>query len=154
MIYKKIITYGTFDMFHIGHLNLIKKIKEIGSEVIIGVSTDEFNEEKGKKCIIPYEQRAEIVRCISGVDLVIAESDWDQKVSDIRKYSVDCFVMGSDWDGKFDYLQDLCEVVYLPRTDGISTTEIKELLKGFSPTFKKDFNNMFNILDTLRQDLM
>ena len=153
MKHKTVLTYGTFDMFHIGHLNLINRIKELGSTVIIGVSTDEFNQEKGKRCVIPYAQRAEIVQAIVGVDLVIPENNWEQKRKDIEKYSVDCFVMGNDWEGKFDNLLDLCEVMYLPRTEGVSSTEIKEMLKGFSPTFKKDIDNMFSILESIRNEL-
>lgn len=153
MKYKSVLTYGTFDMFHIGHLNLINRIKELGSHVVIGVSTDEFNQEKGKKCVIPYAQRAAIVKAISGVDLVIPESGWDQKRKDIQKYDIDCFVMGHDWEGKFDNLRDICEVMYLPRTEGVSSTEIKEMLKGFSPTFKKDIDNMFSILESIKNEL-
>ncbi len=150
---KTVITYGTFDMFHIGHLELIKRIRNIGDKVIIGVSTDEFNTEKGKKCVIPYNQRAEIVKSICGVDLVIPECSWDQKTKDIKKYSVDCFVMGNDWEGRFDDLKSLCEVVYLPRTDGVSTTEIKNLLNGISPTLKEDIDKMFSILIALKKEI-
>lgn len=127
--YNTCITYGTYDMFHVGHLNLLKRIKDLCSNLIVAVSTDEFNELKGKKCVIPYEQRAAIVAGIKYVDKVIPEQCWEQKRYDIDKYSVDCFVMGDDWKGKFDLLADKCEVLYLPRTDGISTTELKEKLK-------------------------
>jgi len=125
---KTVITYGTFDMFHIGHLRLIQRLTKLGDKLIIAVSTDEFNALKGKKNIIPFEQRAEIVNNIKGVDLVIPENSWEQKIEDIKKYNVDVFAIGDDWEGKFDFLKEYCEVVYLPRTEGISTTEIKEYI--------------------------
>ncbi|QCI29080.1 glycerol-3-phosphate cytidylyltransferase [Caminibacter pacificus] len=125
---KTVITYGTFDLFHIGHLKLIERLRNIGDRLIVAVSTDEFNEIKGKKTIIPYEERAEIVANIKGVDLVIPEVSWEQKIEDIKKYNVDIFAIGDDWKGKFDFLKDYCEVIYLPRTHGISTTQIKQKL--------------------------
>ena len=125
---KTVITYGTFDMFHIGHLKLIRRLKTCGDRLIIGVSTDVFNEKKGKKCIIPFEQRKEIVENIKGVDLVIAENSWNQKIEDIKKYKADVFIMGDDWKGEFDHLKEFCEVQYLPRTEGISTTELKNIV--------------------------
>ena len=127
--YNTCITYGTFDLFHVGHLNLLKRIKSMCTNLVVAVSSDEFNELKGKKCVIPYEQRAAIVSGIKYVDKVIPENSWEQKVDDIRKYNVDCFVMGNDWEGKFDFLRDYCEVFYLPRTEGISTTDLKQRLK-------------------------
>lgn len=127
--YNTCITYGTFDLFHIGHLNILKRIKEMCNTLIVAVSTDEFNKVKGKTCVIPFEQRAAIVAGIRYVDKVIPETDWTQKENDVEKYNVDCFVMGNDWEGKFDFLKDKCDVVYLPRTDGISTTQLKEILK-------------------------
>ena len=134
---KTVITYGTFDMFHIGHLKLIQKLKKLGDKLIIAVSTDEFNELKGKKTIIPFDQRAEIVENIKGVDLVIPEKSWEQKIEDIKKYNVDIFAIGDDWKGKFDFLKDYCEVIYLPRTESISTTEIKQYI-ATSKHLKKD----------------
>lgn len=127
--YNTCITYGTFDLFHIGHLKLLERIKSMCSNLIVAVSTDEFNKLKGKTCIIPYEQRAAIVAEIKYVDKVIPEDNWEQKITDVEKYNVDCFVMGNDWEGKFDFLKEKCEVVYLPRTDGISTTLLKEKIK-------------------------
>ena len=127
--YNTCITYGTFDLFHIGHLNILKRIKDMCNTLIVAVSTDEFNKVKGKTCVIPFEQRAAIVAGIRYVDKVIPETDWAQKENDVEKYNVDCFVMGNDWEGKFDFLKDKCNVVYLPRTDGISTTQLKEILK-------------------------
>jgi glycerol-3-phosphate cytidylyltransferase len=130
---KVVITYGTFDLFHIGHLRLLQRAKQFGDWLIVGVSTDEFNRIKGKHAIIPYEQRAEIVANIKCVDQVIPEESWDQKVEDVKKYGVDVLVMGDDWKGKFDYLKDYgVEVVYLPRTKGISTTKIKKILAAAS----------------------
>ena len=110
---KTVITYGTFDMFHIGHLRLLQRQKELGDRLIVAVSTDEFSEEKNKKLLIPYEQRVEIIANIKCVDEVIAEESWEQKISDIEKYDVDIFSMGKDWEGKFDFLKEYCEVIYL-----------------------------------------
>lgn len=126
---KIVITYGTFDMFHIGHLRLLQRLKKLGDKLIVAVSTDEFNAIKGKATVIPFADRVEIVQNIKCVDEVIAENDWEQKVSDIQKYNVSIFAMGNDWEGKFDYLKEWCEVVYLPRTEGISTSYLKQVLK-------------------------
>lgn len=127
---KKVITYGTFDLFHIGHLNLLKRAKELGDYLIVAVSSDTFNlVEKNKVCQIRDKERMEIVQAIRYVDEVIREESWDQKVNDINTYDVDVFVIGDDWEGKFDFLKEQCEVVYLSRTEGISTTEIKNELK-------------------------
>ena len=124
---KKVITYGTFDLLHAGHINLLRRAKELGDYLIVVVSTDEFNwNEKQKKCYFSYEERKKLVEAVRYVDLVIPEESWDQKVSDVQEYHVDTFVMGDDWKGKFDFLKEYCEVVYLPRTEGISTTKIKQ----------------------------
>jgi glycerol-3-phosphate cytidylyltransferase len=123
---KKVITYGTFDLFHIGHLEILRRAKELGDYLVVVISTDEFNwDEKQKTCVYPYEHRAEIVKAIRYVDEVISETSWEQKMTDVAKHDIDIFVMGDDWKGKFDFLKDQCEVVYLPRTDGISSTQIK-----------------------------
>ncbi|MBW7954902.1 glycerol-3-phosphate cytidylyltransferase [Candidatus Gracilibacteria bacterium] len=127
---KKILTYGTFDLFHIGHLNILKRAKELGDYLIVGVSGDEFNKLKHKSSYSNYEDRAEIVSSIKYVDKVIKEDNWEQKISDIKKYDIDIFVMGDDWKGKFDDLKEYCEVVYLPRTENISSSKIKNDLKG------------------------
>ena len=148
---KTVITYGTFDMFHIGHLRLIQRLQKLGNKIIVAVSTDEFNSVKGKKTIIPYEQRKEIVENIKGVDLVIPEHSWEQKISDIKKYNVDIFAIGKDWLGKFDFLRDYCEVVYLERTEGISTTKIKNALKSLSVS-REDIMKAFDILEQLKKD--
>lgn len=128
--YKRAITYGTYDLFHIGHLRLLKRIANLADELYVAVSSDEFNALKGKKCIVPFENRKEIVESLRMVTKVIREDNWEQKVTDVQKYGCDLFVMGSDWTGKFDFLKDYCEVIYLPRTEGVSTTEIKEEIKS------------------------
>ena len=151
---RKVITYGTFDLFHIGHLNLLKRAKGDFEYLIVAISTDEFNKGKGKKNIIPFDQRTEIVRNIRCVDEVIAESSWDQKIDDIKKYNIDRFVMGDDWTGKFDDLKEFCEVVYLPRTENISTTSLKDVLKSFSSVTKEETIRAFEILEQLRNDLL
>ena len=128
---KRVITYGTFDLFHVGHLRLLKRARELGDYLIVGVSTDEFNRLKGKKSVFPFEERKEIVESIKFVDKVIAEENWEQKIDDIKKYKIDIFVMGDDWKGKFDFLKKYCEVIYLPRTENISSTLLKDRLKDF-----------------------
>ena len=127
---KKVITYGTFDLLHYGHVNLLQRAKELGDYLIVAISTDEFNwNMKNKKCYFSYEERKRLVEAIRYVDLVIPEESWEQKVSDVKEFEVDTFVIGDDWEGKFDFLKDYCEVVYLPRTPEISTTQIKKDLK-------------------------
>ena len=125
---KKVITYGTFDLLHYGHINLLRRAKSLGDYLIVGLSTDEFNnKEKNKECYFDFENRKLLLDAVRYVDLVIPEETWDQKVLDIQKYNVDIFVIGDDWKGKFDYLEDFgIEVVYLPRTNEISTTKIKK----------------------------
>ena len=127
---KRVITYGTFDLLHYGHINLLRRAKQYGDYLIVALSTDEFNwNEKNKKCFFSYEQRKQLLESIRYVDLVIPEENWDQKRTDVKEYHIDTFVMGDDWKGKFDFLNDLCEVVYLPRTPEISTTQIKQELQ-------------------------
>jgi glycerol-3-phosphate cytidylyltransferase len=149
---KTIITYGTFDLFHIGHLNLLKRVKNLGDELIVAVSTDEFNTIKNKQTVIPYEQRAQIVEAIKYVDKVIPEKNWEQKIEDIKKYNVDIFVMGDDWEGKFDFLKEYCEVIYLPRTKDISTTELKQSLNKFLSIEVEDIEKAFNLLKKLKDN--
>lgn len=132
---KRILTYGTYDLLHWGHINLLKRAKQNGDYLIVGLSTDEFNQIKNKKAYHSYEVRKTMLEAIRYVDLVIPESDWEQKIQDIKDLKVDVFVMGDDWKGKFDYLEDYCEVIYLPRTEGISTTQIKKDL--FSDSIEK-----------------
>jgi len=149
----RVITYGTFDMFHIGHLNLLKRLKALGDELIVAVSSDEFNTLKGKEVFIPFEQRAAIVKSIKYVDKVIKEENWEQKIEDIKQYDIDIFAIGDDWEGKFDFLKDYCEVVYLERTKDISTTKIKETLGKFSSISKNDFLTLFNIIEKLKDEV-
>lgn len=149
---KIIITYGTFDMFHIGHLNLLKRLKELGDELIVAVSTDEFNSSKGKKVMIPYNQRSEIIENLKCVDRVIPEDCWEQKSTDAEKYNVDIFAMGDDWKGKFDFLENQCDVVYLERTKDISTTKLKKSLTNFLSIPKEDIINAFEVIEMLKQD--
>lgn len=128
---KKVITYGTFDLLHYGHVNLLERAKALGDYLIVVLSSDEFNwKEKNKKCYFTYEERKRLLEAIRYVDLVIPETSWSQKVEDIKEFKVDTFVMGDDWKGKFDYLSNYCEVVYLPRTPEISTTQIKHDLQA------------------------
>lgn len=122
---RTILTYGTFDLFHIGHLRILERASALGDRLIVGVSTDTFNAKKGKKSVIPFEHRRDIVAALRFVDLVIAEEDWEQKVEDIRAHGVHVFAMGDDWLGKFDFLSDYCEVRYLARTPEISSTGLK-----------------------------
>lgn len=123
---KKVLTYGTFDLLHWGHINLLKRAKELGDYLIVAVSTDEFNSVKNKKSYYSYENRKFILESIRFVDEVIPERNWDQKVQDVIRHDVDVFVMGDDWKGHFDFLKNYCKVVYLPRTVGISSTKIKK----------------------------
>ncbi len=127
---KKVITYGTFDLFHIGHLNILKRARALGDYLVVAISSDAFNAIKGKKCVIPDYERMAIVEAIKYVDEVILEETWEQKISDVQTHDIDVFVMGDDWTGKFDFLKEYCEVVYLPRTEGISTTQLKEELQA------------------------
>ena len=124
---KRVITYGTFDMLHYGHINLLQRAKELGDYLIVVLSTDEFNwNEKQKKCYFSFDQRKKLLEAVRYVDLVVPEDSWDQKRTDMHEYHVDTFVMGDDWKGKFDYLEEEgVEVVYLSRTPEISTTQIK-----------------------------
>ena len=135
---KKVITYGTFDLLHYGHINLLKRAKDQGDYLIVALSTNRFNEIKGKKCYFTYNERKLLVESIRYVDLVIPEESWEQKISDIKEFKVDVFVMGDDWQRKFDYLSDYCEVRYLSRTPEISTTEIKNDLDNLSNTLHID----------------
>lgn len=123
---KRIITYGTFDILHYGHINLLKRAKALGDYLVVVLSSDEFNKIKNKTSYYTYEQRKVLLEACRYVDLVVPEYTWEQKRDDIQKYQIDTFVMGDDWKGKFDFLSDLCEVIYLPRTPEISTTKIKQ----------------------------
>lgn len=128
MAIRRILTYGTFDLLHWGHIRLLKRARELGDYLVVALSTDEFNNGKGKQIYYPYETRKAILEAIRYVDLVIPEENWEQKLRDVQLYEIDAVVMGNDWEGsdRFEYLKEHCEMVYLPRTDGISTTQIKE----------------------------
>jgi glycerol-3-phosphate cytidylyltransferase len=123
---KKVITYGTYDLLHVGHINLLRRARELGDYLIVVVSSDEFNAIKGKKAYYSFEDRKKILEEIRYVDEVLPEYTWEHKIDDVVNNNVDVFVMGDDWTGKFDFLKEYCEVVYLPRTEGISTTKIKQ----------------------------
>jgi len=127
--FKTVLTYGTFDLLHYGHLEILRRASLLGDKLIVGISTDEFNELKGKTCVLPYEKRKELLESLDYVDKVIPEDNWEQKVSDVKENDVDIFVMGSDWEGKFDELKTYCKVIYFPRTKGISTTKLKSILE-------------------------
>lgn len=119
------LTYGTYDLFHVGHVRLFERIRQRYDRLVVAVSTDEFNAIKGKRSVVPYADRVEMVRSCRWVDEVIPETDWAQKERDIVAVGADAVVMGSDWEGRFDHLKPLCDVVYLPRTEGVSSTELK-----------------------------
>lgn len=125
---KKVITYGTFDLLHWGHINILRRAKEMGDYLVVAISTDEFNRLKHKEAYHNYENRKMILEAIRYVDEVIPENDWEQKIQDVQNHGIDLFVMGDDWAGEFDFLKDYCEVVYLNRTEGISTSQIKNEL--------------------------
>jgi glycerol-3-phosphate cytidylyltransferase len=128
---KRVITYGTFDLLHHGHINLLRRARAKGDSLIVGLSTDQFNELKGKKSYFPFEKRKLILESVRYVDLVIEESCWDQKINDIIAHNVSLFVIGDDWKGRFDNLKEVCEVEYLPRTAEVSTSQIKkDILNG------------------------
>lgn len=124
----KIITYGTFDLLHWGHINLLQRAKRLGDHLTVGLSTDEFNKEKNKESVFSYNERLKLLQGITYVDNVIPEFSWRQKVTDIQNYNIDIFVIGDDWVGEFDELKEYCQVIYLPRTKGISSTFIKRIL--------------------------
>ena len=126
--FKTVLTYGTFDLLHYGHLEILKRASLLGNKLIVGLSTDKFNEIKGKTCVLPYQKRKELIESLDYVDKVIPENNWDQKVTDIQGNNIDIFVMGDDWEGKFDELKVFCEVIYLPRTKGISSSKLRSIL--------------------------
>ena len=127
---KKVITYGTFDLLHYGHINILKRARELGDYLVVAISSDEFNKLKNKKAYFSYEERKLMVEAIRYVDEVIPENTWEQKIEDVKEHNIDVFVMGDDWEGKFDFLQAYCKVVYLPRTEGISSSALKTRLHG------------------------
>jgi glycerol-3-phosphate cytidylyltransferase len=124
---KRVITYGSFDLLHYGHINLLKRAKDLGDYLIVGLSTEDYQfRKKQNSCYFSYEERKLLLEAIRYVDLVIPEYSWEQKIEDIKKYEIDTYVVGNDWYGKLDYLKEYCQVVYLERTPEISTTKIKE----------------------------
>ena len=123
---KTVITYGTYDVLHRGHINVLRRAKALGDKLIVAISSDKFNAGKNKSAFLNLENRKTVLEAIRFVDEVIVEETWEQKIQDIKKYNVDIFVIGDDWEGEFDFLKEYCEVVYLPRTEGISSTEIRE----------------------------
>lgn len=130
---RRVITYGTFDLLHYGHINLLQRAKSMGDYLIVALSTDEFNwKEKQKKCYFSYEERKRLLEAVRYVDLVIPEENWEQKISDVKAYHINTFVIGDDWEGKFDFLKEYCDVIYLPRTPEISTTQIKKDLNNIN----------------------
>jgi glycerol-3-phosphate cytidylyltransferase len=143
---KTVITYGTYDLFHIGHLNILRRLREMGDRLVVGISTDEFNASKGKITVIPFGDRSQIVASIRYVDVVFPECSWDQKISDVQKYKADLFAMGDDWAGKFDFLKEHCEVLYLPRTDEVSSSLLKNVLL---PLKGQKLTELKNALDTV-----
>lgn len=146
---KTILTYGTFDLFHIGHLRLLQRLSALGDRLIVGVSTDEFNHLKGKKTVVPFADRIEIVRALACVDQAIPETCWEQKIDDIRRHEVSIFGMGNDWAGRFDELKAYCEVVYLPRTEGISSTHIRKTLKILDQTHVEELKQALDLISSI-----
>lgn len=146
---KTVITYGTFDLFHIGHVQILERARSLGDRLVVGVSSDEFNAIKGKKSVFPYGHRARILQTLRCVDEVFPEHHWDQKMPDIRRHNASVFVMGHDWTGKFDELKAICKVVYLPRTDGISTTEIKSAVKAFQTDKIAELKSSLDAINSL-----
>lgn len=127
---RKVITYGTFDLLHYGHINLLRRARQLGDYLVVALSTDDFNALKNKRAYYSYEKRKLLLESIRYVDEVIPESTWEQKRDDVKRLGIDVFVMGDDWAGKFDFLSDLCDVVYFPRTPEISTTQVKSDIRG------------------------
>jgi len=126
---KRVITYGTFDLLHVGHVQLLRRARALGDHLTVAVSTDEFNALKGKQAVMNFEARKQILESIRYVDTVIPETCWDQKVADVQNLNIDVFVIGDDWEGKFDFLREFCAVVYLPRTEGVSTSLLKGMIR-------------------------
>ena len=149
---RVVLSYGTFDLFHVGHVRLLERLKALGDRLVVGCSSDEFNSLKGKKCIFSYRDRAEILSSCKYVDEVFPEESWDQKIDDVKKYSASIFAMGDDWSGKFDFLENdgYCRVVYLPRTQGISTTDVRSTVNHLR---KDEISGIINTLHDVEKRL-
>ncbi|NVK55259.1 MAG: adenylyltransferase/cytidyltransferase family protein [Alteromonadaceae bacterium] len=150
---KTIVTYGTFDLYHVGHVRLLKRLKALGDRLVVGLSTDEFNQVKKKKVIIPFAERKEILLSCQYVDDVFPENCWEQKREDLLREKADIFAIGDDWAGKFDDLGDIAEVLYLPRTKDISTTELKTVLSELSREKVQEIRNVSSHLLELASKL-
>lgn len=150
---KTVITYGTFDLFHVGHVRLLKRLKGLGERLVVGLSSDEFNKVKGKDVVIPFEDRKEILLSCHFVDDVFKEESWEQKRIDIIRENANIFAMGDDWAGKFDDLKDIVDVIYLPRTKDISTTDIKGVMKNFRSEKTDEIKNVIGHLKQLVEEL-
>lgn len=150
---KTVLTYGTFDLLHVGHIHLLERLAALGDRLIVGVSTDEFNKTKGKRSLYSFEERSKIVSSLRCVDEVLRESDWQQKAKDIEQHNVDIFGIGSDWQGKFDHLKANCKVVYLSRTPNISTTDLKKALSSIDSesikTIKRGLDNVLELVKAI-----
>lgn len=151
---KTVITYGTFDLFHVGHVRLLKRLRQLGDRLVVGLSTDAFNELKGKSCVFPYEHRKEILLATQYVDDVFPEDNWEQKRHDIIREEAAIFAMGDDWAGKFDDLENICQVVYLPRTPDTSTTEIKQVFVKLKEERLHEVRNVSQHLNRLIEELL
>ena len=150
---KTVVTYGTFDLFHVGHVRLLKRLKSLGDKLVVGLSTDEFNLVKGKKTIIPYADRREVLLACQYVDDVFKEHNWEQKREDLIREQATIFAMGDDWAGKFDDLQDIVKVLYLPRTQDISTTELKTVINQIHDEKLREIRNVASHLNALIEKL-
>ena len=150
---KTVITYGTFDLFHVGHVRLLSRLNQLGDRLVIGLSTDEFNKVKGKNVVIPYEERREVLLACRYVDHVFPEENWEQKRQDIIREKADIFAIGDDWIGKFDDLKDIVNVLYLPRTQNISTTDIKAVMSQIEENNKLEIKNVCSHLNELIRNL-
>lgn len=146
---KVVLTYGTFDLFHVGHLSILNRLSDLGDRLVVGVSTDEFNAEKGKRTVVRFEDRISIVRSIRCVDAAFPERNWAQKLADIRTYDVSVLGMGDDWTGRFDDLRKHCEVLYLPRTESVSSTEMKQLLQILDRTHVEELKKALDIISAI-----
>jgi glycerol-3-phosphate cytidylyltransferase len=146
---RTVITYGTFDLFHVGHVRLLKRLRDLGDRLVVGCSSDEFNRIKGKQTVMPYEQRREILLACRHVDAVFPETCWEQKREDIRREQASIFAMGDDWLGKFDELGDVVDVVYLPRTQDISTTDVRQLVNALHREQLSELKSVIEHLDRI-----